>query len=88
MKALNKSPHFSILAVVLTDVAATELEITYISYLKETGETSCKFLQISDVPNATVEGLHQKMSEVLQEIDAKVCIQKWLKIAVLSQAST
>ena len=55
MEALNKSPNLSILVDILTDVTATEQEITYILYLTETDETSCKFFQIKDVPNATAE---------------------------------
>ena len=67
-EALNKSPYLSILVDVLINVIASEQKIIYILCLTETGETSCKFLQISDVPNATADGLCQNVIEVFLEM--------------------
>ena len=59
VEVLNTRPYFSIIVDGSTNVTATEQQINYILYLTEAGETSCKFIQISDVSNATAEGLHQ-----------------------------
>ena len=42
VEVLNKSTYFSMIVDVLTDI--TEQEMIDILYLRETGETSCKFL--------------------------------------------
>lgn len=66
--ALTKSPYFSILTDGSTDASVTEKELIYILYLTETGEAACRFFKLSDVHDATAQGLRQTILDSYEEI--------------------